>query len=205
MTTTHKALRLALALGLWGAPGFAQEVPVRLETTNPSAMLQRRTGLTEAVVSVGGRTGRGTAVSYDDLCMLPCARTLSRDSLYRISGLGVTDSSAFALPVGGGTLRVTAGNSGTNSLGLALAITGGVMGFVGVVLLPVGLLVEVPRNGSYGLTIGGGVTLGAGVVMMIPGIMMAIASATTVTAEDGRVLASGHRTGLRLTASGLVF
>ena len=58
--------------------GAAQDlpVPVRVEADAPNIVLQQRTSLTSAAVTVSGRTGYGEARSYIDVCVLPCSRSL---------------------------------------------------------------------------------------------------------------------------------
>lgn len=169
-----------------GAPA-ADGVVVHLDADNPQATLQRRAGTASFVIATSRGTATAQGESWEDVCVTPCDTRIAKNQTVRVAGDGVTPSSNFVLARDAkldaktGNLGVRTGGVWLASLGIAAAVTGGVM-----------LLVQsnVPSNGheifSPGLMYG---LIGGGLVATGAGIAMIISSGTSVKDDQGSAVA----------------
>lgn len=144
------------------------EVYVSFRADNPAATLERSV----------------RADRWDPVCTSPCARTLSADPVYRVSGKGLTHSSPFV--VAGPTTIVA--RTGSNSAYTA----GSVMLALGIPVMVLGGLVTLGGmlgGGGHGVDTQTPVTIGAvgflgGTALTVGGALLMRANDTTVDLRE---------------------
>jgi hypothetical protein len=155
----------------------------------------------------GGFNGNlGLTYESKQVCVSPCAVSVPAGSTFAVGGLGLRQSRPFMLTGDNPSVKVSAHVGTENAFigGIVLGAGGGLVGVVGLGLVPIGFI-----ENSNGLKVAGAVMLVGGAVALVSGIMMAAGSETTVTllpsAARPRASAPRHHARLQLTTAGLVF
>jgi hypothetical protein len=170
-------------------------------------VLLRQTPSQERVDTAGGFQGNvGLTMESKQVCTAPCSADVPAGSAYAVGGLGLRQSRPFLLTGENRTVKVDAQVGTENAFigGIFLGVGGGLVGLVGLPLIPVGIIVDKPA-----VSIVGGVMLGAGIAGVVTGIMMAAGSETKLTLTPGATTASNsmhrRRARVQLTPYGLSF
>jgi hypothetical protein len=193
----------APAAGYPGAPGYAGGmIQVDLKADQPGVRLDRVQG-----------GGAATAV-----CLAPCSRLVPRNNLYVIDGDGIRATSQFLLPDDRNqvTLDVKAGSAARHGGGAALMVGGLIVGYIGMLVLEVGLTSQAVSDGttqnrSDSAATVGGVMLAAGVAAAVGGLYLVMTSSTKVSSSTGATFTEDERprprprSGIALTPRGLTF
>ena len=182
-------------------------VYVTLEADAPGAVLVRPAPSDRRMDAQGGFNGNlGLTSESKPVCVSPCAVSVPAGSTFAVGGLGFRQSRPFMLTGENPSVKVSAHVGTENALigGIVLGAGGGLVGVVGLGLLPIGFIEH-----SNGLKVAGGVMFVGGAVALVSGIMMAAGSETTVTLLPSgarpRASALHHRARVQLTPAGLVF
>ena len=183
-------------------PGPSQEeirhrrVPVDVEATRASAVLERRISVTESDGAYFFMPFRSTSAIWEQVCVTPCQVDLDRFSTYRVTARnGVSGSRTFTLPQTSDSLqlKVDAGNLLAHRAGMAMSSTGFAAVIVGLGLIAAeGIFTDETKARDAGY-----ITGAAGLVLLAVGIPLTIATATSVSTLSGGKIA--------LTPRGLVF
>jgi hypothetical protein len=184
----------------------ARRVAVDVESSRPSAVLERRVTTNDSSGVWLVFPWRSHASEWEQVCVAPCrAAELDRYSTYRVAEANhLTSSRPFTLPQGGDAvhLKIDAGDATWHHVGRTMSALGGAALIVGVALLVAAPTIESSsRERDY--RVGGGVTGGAGLVLMAVGLPLAIATQSTVYADANERVARDGKP--RLTWRGLVF
>jgi hypothetical protein len=163
-----------------------RRVPVDIDATAPSAVLQRRVSLTESDGVYFFAPFRSTSSIWEDVCVSPCQVDLDRFSTYRVSARnGISPSRAFTLPQSAETLqlKVDAGNLLAHRAGKAVTALGLAATIVGVALIAgKGIFTDETRAEDAGF-----ITGGAGLLFMAVGLPLTIATQTIVTSGGTKI------------------
>lgn len=182
-------------------------VHVVVEASEPGAVLLRQTPSQQRVDTAGGFQGNvGVTMESKQVCAAPCRADVPAGGSYAVGGVGFRQSRPFVLTGENPTVKVSAQVGTENAFigGIFLGAGGGLVGFAGLVTLPIGIFLDKP-----GVTIVGGVLLVAGVAGVVTGIMMAAGSETKLTLTPSGTSAQNsmrrRRALVQLTPYGLVF
>jgi hypothetical protein len=182
-------------------------VYVTLDTNEPSAALFRQIPSERRVDAQGGFHGNlGLTFESKQVCVAPCGVSVPAGSTLAVGGLGFRQSRPFVLTGENPSVKVNAQVGTENAFigGIFLGAGGGLVGLVGLGLLPAGFVLD-----NNGLKIAGGVMLVGGAVALVSGIMMAAGSETKITllpsGGSPRASAPRRRSLVRLSPAGLVF
>jgi hypothetical protein len=162
---------------------------VRVDSTRPSAVLERRVSVKEQLGAFALVPYKSTEATWEPVCVTPCAVDLDRYSTYRVNAQNhISRSTSFTLPQNADALhlKIKAGN-------LVVHRTGEIMTGIGLAAIIVGggLLIAAsdfrhPDNERAA----GAMTGGAGAVFAAIGIPLALASATKVHTESEEEIAT---------------
>jgi hypothetical protein len=172
------------------APTPAEErhrrLPVSIDATAPSAVVERRVSLTESDGVYFFAPFRSTSAIWEDVCVSPCQVDLDRFSTYRVSARnGISSSKSFTLPQSADTLelKVDAGNLLANRAGKAVSGAGLAAVIVGVALIAgKGIFSDETRAEDAGF-----ITGAAGLVLLAVGIPLTLATQSSVSAGGTKI------------------
>lgn len=153
-------------------------------------------------------TATGSASSYYVVCHAPCDELVYADGSFRVGGASFHPSRPFRLPLGRNEVMLKAEMvSSSVAVPMALAIVGGGIGSVGLMLLAGGILEERDHRDGETLIVSGAVVAGVGGAMGAVGVIMLLVKAqdreSTVRVANGAALELPA--GLSLDARGFVF
>jgi hypothetical protein len=204
------AIAAAAAALIVARPALAEgggTVHVVVEASEPGAVLLRQTPSQQRVDTAGGFQGNvGLAMENKQVCAAPCSADVPAGASYAVGGLGFRQSRPFVLTGENPTVKVSAQVGTENAFigGIFLGVGGGLVGLVGLPLIPVGLIVDKPA-----LSIVGGGLVVAGIAGVVTGIIMAAGSETKLTLTPSGTTAQNsidrRRPRVQLTPYGLVF
>ncbi len=168
-----------------------RRVPVDIDGTKPSAVVERRVSVTESDGAYFFLPFRATSAIWEQACVTPCQVDLDRFSTYRVAARnGVSASRSFTLPQSSDAiqLKVDAGDLLGHRVGITMATAGFAAVIVGAALVAgEGIFTDETKARDAGY-----VTGGAGLLVMAIGIPIALMTSTTVFA-GGDKLASAAR------------
>ncbi|HTB77402.1 MAG TPA: hypothetical protein VK762_29360 [Polyangiaceae bacterium] len=172
-----------------------RRVVVDVESTLPSAVVERRVSITESEGSYFFLPFGSRSSIWEEVCVSPCQVDLDRFSTYRVSPRnGISGSRSFSLPQQNDqlTLKIDAGNLLAHRAGAALSGAGLAAVIVGVALVAgEGIFTDEDKARTAGF-----ITGGAGIVVLAVGIPLALLTSTTVSGPAGKIA---------LTPRGLAF
>jgi hypothetical protein len=173
-----------------------RRVVVDVDSTRPSAVVERRVSLTESEGAYFYLPFRSTSSIWEQVCVTPCQVDLDRFSTYRVAARnGVSASRPFTLPQGSQALqlKVDAGDLLGHRIGTVLGAAGLAAVIVGVALVAGESIFSDETQARDA----GFITAGAGLVLLGVGIPIALATSTKVFGSDG--------TKIGLTPRGFIF
>ncbi len=172
-----------------------RRVAVDVESTVPSAVIERRVSITESEGSYFFLPFGSRSSIWEQVCVSPCQVDLDRFSTYRVSARnGISGSRSFTLPQQSDqlALKIDAGNLLAHRIGGALSGAGLAAVIVGVALVAgEGIFTDEDKARTAGF-----ITGGAGLVVLAVGIPLALLTSTTVSGPAGKIA---------LTPRGLTF
>jgi hypothetical protein len=165
-----------------------RRVTVRIDSTRPDTVVERRTSVKEEVGSFIVLPFRATDATWEQVCVTPCEVDLDRFSSYRISPQNkVAGSRVFTLPQRLDALHLTvdSGSLLAHRVGQTMSVFG-----LSAMLVGASLLVAAPDFRHPGdARIAGGITGGAGVLFAAVGIPLALSTTSRVGSEENREIA----------------
>ncbi len=159
-----------------------RRVTVRVDSTRPDTVLERRTSVKEEVGAFIILPFRASDATWEQVCVTPCEADLDRFSTYRISPQNkVSGSHPFTLPqrMDALHLNVDSGSLVAHRSGQTLSVIGISAMIVGASLLLAASDFKHPNDAR----IAGGVTGGAGVALAAVGIPLALATESHVSSS----------------------
>jgi hypothetical protein len=166
-----------------------RRVVVDVESTQPSAVLERRVSVTESEGSYFFLPFGSRSSIWEEVCVTPCQVDLDRFSTYRVSARGgISGSRSFSLPQQSDqlSLKIDAGNLLAHRAGAALSGAGLAAVIVGVALVAgEGIFTDESKARTAGF-----ITGGAGLVVLAVGIPLALLTTTTVSGPAGKIALS---------------
>jgi len=185
---------LVLCSAAFTHPAWARDVTVVLEADDPGAALMLQTPAPRGLDQGGLNGNVGLIMASSPLCAAPCAARVPAGSTLAVGGRGLRQSRPFVVSGDNATVRVGAEVGTENALvgGIILGAGGGLVGLVGLAMLPIAFFVD-----STSLKIASAVMIPAGIAGVVGGITMAAGSETKIRVEPG---APGGPTTRRRTA-----
>jgi hypothetical protein len=165
-----------------------RRVTVRIESTRPNAVIERRTSVKEEIGAFIVLPFRTHDSTWEQVCVTPCEVDLDRFSTYRVSTMnGISGSRSFTLPqkVDALHLNVDTGSLFAHRVGQTMTVIGISAAIVGGSLLVAASDFRHPNDAR----IAGGITGGAGVVLGGVGIPLTVLSTSHVNGDDNREVA----------------
>jgi hypothetical protein len=163
-----------------------RRVPVDIESTRPSAVIERRVSVTESGGSYFFLPYTSSSAIWEQVCVSPCQVDLDRYSSYRVSARnGISPSRSFTLPQSADSLqlKIDAGHLIAHRAAAALAGAGLAAAIVGTALIAAkGIFTDEKKAEDAGF-----ITGGAGLVVMAIGIPWAVLTATSVSSGDRKI------------------
>ncbi len=115
-----------------------RRLPVDIDGTKPSAVVERRVSVTESDGVYFFAPFRSTSSIWEEVCVTPCQVDLDRFSTYRVTARnGVSASRSFSLPQSSDTLtlKLDAGDLWAHRVGMTMASAGLAAVVVGAALV----------------------------------------------------------------------
>ena len=165
-----------------------RRVNVRIDSSRPSAVVERRMSVKEEIGAFLVLPFRSTDSTWEQICVTPCEVDLDRFSTYRVSAQNhISRSYPFTLPPKADALHlnVDARSLLAHRAGQTLSVVGVAAIIVGGSLLVAASDFRHPNDAR----IAGGVTGGAGIALAAVGIPLAYATVSHVATDDGREVA----------------
>jgi hypothetical protein len=163
-----------------------RRLPVDIESTRSSAVIERRVSVTESDGAYFFVPFRSSSAIWEQVCVTPCQVDLDRFSSYRVSARnGVSPSRSFTLPQGADSLqlKIDAGHLLMHRAGKAMAAVGLAAAVVGTALIAGrGIFTDEKKAEDAGF-----ITGGAGLLVMAIGIPLSVLTATSVSAGDNKI------------------
>lgn len=163
-----------------------RRVAVDVESTQPSAVLERRVSVTESEGAYFFLPFGSRSSIWEQVCVTPCQVDLDRFSTYRVTARnGIAGSRSFTLPQQSDSLslKIDAGNLLAHRAGGALSGAGLAAVIVGVALVAgEGIFTDEDKARNAGF-----ITGGAGLVVLAVGIPLALLTSTTVSGPAGKI------------------
>jgi hypothetical protein len=169
-----------------------RRVVVRIDSSRPSAVVERRVSVKEEIGAFLVLPFRATDAIWEQICVTPCEVDLDRFSTYRVSAQNhISRSAPFTLPQKADALHLN-----VDARSLAVHRTGETFSVIGIAALIVGgslLVAASDFKHPNDARIAGGATGGAGVALAAVGIPLALTSISHIDTEDGRELAKVYK------------
>jgi hypothetical protein len=165
-----------------------RRVTVRIDSTRPNTVLERRTSVKEELGAFIVIPFRATDSTWEQVCVTPCEVDLDRFSTYRISAQNkISGSRSFTLPqkLDALHLNVDSGSLIAHRAGQTMSVVGITAAIVGASLLVAATDFRRPSDAR----IAGGVTGGVGVALAGIGIPLSLATVSHVEGENEREIA----------------
>jgi hypothetical protein len=163
-----------------------RRVTVDIESTKPSAVLERRVSITDGEGVLFFVPFESHSSIWEQSCVTPCQVDLDRFSTYRVAARnGIASSKPFTLPQESETmsLKIDAGDLTGHRIGRALSGGGLAAVIVGAALIAgQNLFTDETHARNAGF-----ITGGAGLVLMAVGIPIFLMTQTNVTGPTGKI------------------
>jgi hypothetical protein len=163
-----------------------RRVTVRIDSTRPDNVVERRTSVKEEVGAFIVLPFRAMDSTWEQVCVTPCQADLDRFSTYRVRAQnGVSASHPFTLPQVPDALhlRVDSGSLVAHRVGQSLTLIGISAAIVGASLLVAAPDFRHPNDAR----IAGGVTGGTGVAFAAVGIPLTIGTDSRVQGDNREI------------------